>query len=69
MKCPKCNHPKTKVISSKVTYGGLVTTRRHECPNCGHRATSYEAYASTTGRWHWEVGATNCKTFDHDFEI
>lgn len=41
MKCPYCNHPKTRVIdTSHDTRGG--TRRRRVCDQCGQRFSSYE---------------------------
>lgn len=41
MKCPYCDHAKTRVIdTSHDTRGG--TRRRRVCDNCGQRFSSYE---------------------------
>lgn len=41
MKCPYCDHPKTRVIdTSHDTRGG--TRRRRQCDNCKQRFSSYE---------------------------
>ena len=41
MKCPYCNHPKTRVIDTNHdTRGG--TRRRRLCSQCGQRFSSYE---------------------------
>jgi transcriptional repressor NrdR len=41
MKCPYCDHSKTRVIdTSHDTRGG--TRRRRVCDNCGQRYSSYE---------------------------
>ncbi|HEX6387670.1 MAG TPA: transcriptional regulator NrdR [Anaerolineae bacterium] len=41
MKCPYCDHPKTRVIdTSHDARGG--TRRRRVCENCGQRFSSYE---------------------------
>ncbi|MEJ2747846.1 MAG: transcriptional repressor NrdR, partial [Anaerolineae bacterium] len=41
MKCPYCNHSKTRVIdTSHESRGG--TRRRRVCDKCGQRFSSYE---------------------------
>lgn len=41
MKCPYCEHEKTRVIdTSHDTRGGV--RRRRVCGNCGQRFTTYE---------------------------
>ena len=42
MKCPFCDEPDTKVIDSRPTEEGKAIRRRHECPKCGKRFTTYE---------------------------
>ncbi len=42
MKCPRCNHPDTRVVDSRPSDEGASIRRRRECPNCGYRFTSYE---------------------------
>jgi transcriptional repressor NrdR len=42
MKCPACGYGEDKVIDSRSTKEGMVTRRRRECLQCGHRYTTYE---------------------------
>jgi transcriptional repressor NrdR len=42
MKCPSCGYGEDKVIDSRSTKEGMVTRRRRECLQCGHRYTTYE---------------------------
>ncbi|HET6622628.1 MAG TPA: transcriptional regulator NrdR [Candidatus Saccharimonadales bacterium] len=42
MKCPKCQHPDSKVIESREAGDGDSIRRRRECLNCHCRYTSYE---------------------------
>ncbi|HET7629931.1 MAG TPA: ATP cone domain-containing protein, partial [Candidatus Saccharimonadales bacterium] len=42
MKCPKCQHPDSKVIESREAGDGDSIRRRRECLHCHCRYTSYE---------------------------
>lgn len=42
MRCPKCGHPRDKVIDSRSAREGDVIRRRRTCRQCGHRFTTYE---------------------------
>ncbi|NJK44831.1 MAG: transcriptional repressor NrdR [Pleurocapsa sp. SU_196_0] len=42
MRCPRCQHPDTRVVDSRPSDEGTSIRRRRECPNCGYRFTSYE---------------------------
>jgi transcriptional repressor NrdR len=42
VKCPACGYGEDKVIDSRSTKEGMVTRRRRECLQCGHRYTTYE---------------------------
>jgi len=42
MKCPYCNHKKTKVSDKRDTENSNVTRRRRECIKCKKRFTTYE---------------------------
>jgi transcriptional regulator NrdR family protein len=42
MKCPKC-HSRAKIYDARQRLDKVW--RRHECPNCGFRFTTYETYA------------------------
>jgi transcriptional repressor NrdR len=46
MKCPYCNHPRHKVIDTRVA--GDAIRRRRRCENCGERFTTYEHIAANT---------------------
>ncbi len=46
MRCPFCQHTKTKVIDSRES--GPETRRRRECANCGKRFTTYERVEQVT---------------------
>jgi transcriptional repressor NrdR len=41
--CPLCEAP-SKVLESRSSEAGAATRRRRECPQCGHRFTTYERY-------------------------
>lgn len=47
MKCPFCSHNDSRVIDSRAVEDGITIRRRRECPNCGHRFTTYEKYEET----------------------
>ena len=40
MTCPKCEHPKTIVVESRVSEGTHV--RKRECIKCGHSFKTQE---------------------------
>jgi transcriptional repressor NrdR len=40
--CPSCRALDTKVIDSRVAEDGSAIRRRRQCPQCGHRFTTYE---------------------------
>jgi transcriptional repressor NrdR len=40
--CPACPSDDTKVIDSRVSEEGAAIRRRRQCPECGHRFTTYE---------------------------
>ncbi len=42
MQCPKCKHPESKVIDSRLAERGRVIRRRRECEKCGRRFTTFE---------------------------
>lgn len=42
MRCPRCNHPHSKVIDSRTARNGLSIKRRRACLDCGHRYTTAE---------------------------
>ena len=42
MHCPSCRALDTKVIDSRVAEDGSAIRRRRQCPQCGHRFTTYE---------------------------
>lgn len=42
MRCPTCGTADTRVIDSRPADQGSSIRRRRECPNCGHRFTTYE---------------------------
>lgn len=41
MDCPRCARP-TRVLESRRADDGDATRRRRQCPECGHRFTTYE---------------------------
>ncbi|MGL4462534.1 MAG: transcriptional regulator NrdR [Planctomycetia bacterium] len=43
MKCPFCQHPDTKVVSSRATRDGRGIRRRRHCPQCSTRFSTEEA--------------------------
>ena len=42
MRCVICRHDDTKVVDSRTAEEGAAIRRRRECPECGHRFTTYE---------------------------
>ena len=42
MKCPFCNHARSKVVDSRTSLEGNAIRRRRECLKCGRRYTTYE---------------------------
>ncbi len=42
MKCPFCNHARSKVVDSRISLEGNAIRRRRECLKCGRRYTTYE---------------------------
>jgi transcriptional repressor NrdR len=40
--CPACRALDTKVIDSRLAEDGSAIRRRRQCPECGHRFTTYE---------------------------
>lgn len=42
MKCPYCDHSKTKVIDSRAIEEGKAIRRRRRCTNCDSRFTTFE---------------------------
>jgi len=42
MKCPKCQHPDTKVYDSRTSPDGRIVKRRRECDACKYRFTTME---------------------------
>lgn len=47
MKCPFCSYADSRVIDSRSVDNGTSIRRRRECPECGHRFTTYEKYEET----------------------
>lgn len=43
MKCPKCQTKALKTETRQRQSGKIY--RRHHCPNCGFRFSTYEIYA------------------------
>ena len=43
MQCPKCSHPDTKVLDTRLGKGNSSIRRRRQCLQCGHRFTTIEA--------------------------
>lgn len=48
MKCPFCDHSKSKVIDSRNSHEGNAIRRRRECIKCGRRYTTYERVEELT---------------------
>ena len=44
MMCPKCDNIRTYIIETREN-SDYTTRRRRECPECGHRFTTYERMA------------------------
>ncbi|MBW1981669.1 MAG: transcriptional repressor NrdR [Deltaproteobacteria bacterium] len=44
MKCPYCDHLKTRVIDSRPGNGSNHTRRRRLCDSCGRRFTTFERF-------------------------
>lgn len=42
MQCPKCAHPDTKVLDTRLGKGNVSIRRRRQCLDCGHRFTTIE---------------------------
>lgn len=42
MQCPKCAHPDTKVLDTRLGKGNTSIRRRRQCLDCGHRFTTLE---------------------------
>ena len=42
MHCPSCAHENSKVVDSRLTYGGSSIRRRRECEKCSFRFTTFE---------------------------
>lgn len=42
MHCPRCKHPDTSVVDSRVSDDGRAVRRRRECPSCQNRFTTFE---------------------------
>ncbi len=42
MHCPKCGHPDSKVLETRVGKDGKSLRRRRECMKCEHRFTTVE---------------------------
>lgn len=42
MRCPKCQHPESRVLDSRQSEGGRKIRRRRNCEACDHRFTTYE---------------------------
>lgn len=42
MQCPKCSHPDTKVLDTRLGKGNISIRRRRQCLDCGHRFTTIE---------------------------
>ncbi|MGL4759015.1 MAG: transcriptional regulator NrdR [Patescibacteria group bacterium] len=42
MYCPKCKHPETSVLDSRVINDGKIIKRRRECSKCSYRFTTHE---------------------------
>lgn len=42
MQCPKCNHPDTKVLDTRLGKDNLSIRRRRQCLSCGFRFTTVE---------------------------
>lgn len=42
MRCPSCGHEDTRVLDSRPSDEGAAIRRRRECPDCGHRFTTFE---------------------------
>jgi transcriptional repressor NrdR len=42
VRCPTCGTADSRVIDSRPADQGSSIRRRRECPNCGHRFTTYE---------------------------
>lgn len=42
MYCPKCSHPDTKVLDTRIGKGNLSIRRRRQCLSCEHRFTTIE---------------------------
>lgn len=42
MQCPKCSHPDTKVLDTRLGKGNVSIRRRRQCLDCGHRFTTIE---------------------------
>ena len=42
MQCPKCSHPDTKVLDTRLGKDGLSIRRRRQCLSCGYRFTTVE---------------------------
>jgi len=45
MRCPICGGDETRVIDSRPADQGTAIRRRRQCPECGHRFTTYERNA------------------------
>jgi len=42
MRCPKCNHPDTRVIDSRLGKNGYSIRRRRACSSCDYRFSTTE---------------------------
>lgn len=42
MRCPQCNHQRSRVLDSRQVNDGRSTRRRRECESCSHRFTTFE---------------------------
>jgi len=45
MHCPFCRHADSRVIDSRTADDGSVIRRRRQCPNCGKRFSTVEAFS------------------------
>lgn len=45
MHCPFCRHADSRVIDSRTADDGSLIRRRRQCPNCGKRFSTVEAFS------------------------
>ncbi|NTV40496.1 MAG: transcriptional repressor NrdR [Demequinaceae bacterium] len=45
MHCPFCRHADSRVIDSRTADDGSLIRRRRQCPNCGRRFSTVEAFS------------------------